>query len=65
LKEAGIEPAPDRSATTWADFLCSQADALLACDVMETVTLSGARPAGENPPPHLDLEPAPSPARSA
>jgi transposase InsO family protein len=43
LKEAGIDPAPQRSASTWADFLRSQADALLACDFLETVTLSGAR----------------------
>jgi hypothetical protein len=43
LKDAGIEPAPERTGTTWAAFLCSQADALLACDFFETVTLSGAR----------------------
>ena len=43
LKEAGIDPAPERASTTWADFLRSQADALLACDFFETVTLSGAR----------------------
>ncbi|WP_167500859.1 integrase core domain-containing protein [Streptomyces malaysiensis] len=43
LKDAGIDPAPDRSSSTWADFLRSQADALLACDFFETVTLSGAR----------------------
>jgi putative transposase len=43
LKEAGIDPAPERAAGTWADFLRSQADALLACDFLETVTLSGAR----------------------
>lgn len=43
LKEAGIPPAPKRAASTWADFLHSQADALLACDFLETVTLSGAR----------------------
>lgn len=43
LKDAGIDPAPERSCTTWAAFLCSQADALLACDFLETVTLSGAR----------------------
>ncbi|MFE1320555.1 integrase core domain-containing protein [Kitasatospora phosalacinea] len=43
LKEAGIDPAPERASTTWADFLCSQADALLACDFFETVTLSGTR----------------------
>ena len=40
LKAEGIDPAPDRSATTWADFLRSQADALLACDFIETVTLT-------------------------
>jgi putative transposase len=43
LKEAGIPPAPERTSTTWADFLRSQADALLACDFFETVTLSGTR----------------------
>ncbi|MFJ9846892.1 integrase [Kitasatospora sp. NPDC101155] len=43
LKEAGIPPAPEPTASTWANFLRSQADALLACDFFETVTLSGAR----------------------
>jgi transposase InsO family protein len=43
LREAGIDPAPDRAATTWADFLRSQAEALLAADFIETVTLTGAR----------------------
>jgi hypothetical protein len=33
---------PTRSGT-WASFLRSQADALLACDFLETVTLTGAR----------------------
>jgi L-alanine-DL-glutamate epimerase-like enolase superfamily enzyme len=42
-KEAGIDPAPDRASTTWADFLCSQADAVLACDFFETVTVTGVR----------------------
>jgi hypothetical protein len=32
LKEAGIDPAPERGSSTWTDFLRSQADALLACD---------------------------------
>jgi putative transposase len=32
LKDAGIDPAPERAATTWAGFLRSQADALPACD---------------------------------
>ena len=31
LNEAGIDPAPQRSASTWAAFLRSQANALLAC----------------------------------
>jgi putative transposase len=43
LKDAGIDPAPDRTASTWAGFLRSQADALLACDFFETVTLCGTR----------------------
>jgi putative transposase len=41
LKDAGIDPAPDRSSTTWADFLRLQAEALLACDFFETATLTG------------------------
>jgi hypothetical protein len=43
LREAGIDPALERAASTWADFLRSQADALLACDFLETVTLTGTR----------------------
>jgi transposase InsO family protein len=43
LREAGIDPAPDRAATTWTQFLRSQADALLAADFIETITLTGAR----------------------
>src|SRR3981189_3538750 len=31
LREAGIDPAPERSSSTWADFLRPQAHALLAC----------------------------------
>jgi putative transposase len=43
LREAGIHPAPERASSTWAEFLRSQADALLACDFLETATLTGAR----------------------
>lgn len=43
MREAGIDPAPDRAATTWTDFLRSHAEALLAVDFIETVTLTGAR----------------------
>lgn len=43
LKQAGIDPVPQRACSTWAEFLRSQAHALLVCDFLETVTLSGAR----------------------
>jgi hypothetical protein len=43
LKAEGIDPAPQRGITTWADFLRSPADTLLACDFIETVTLTGQR----------------------
>ncbi|WP_220447202.1 hypothetical protein [Nonomuraea deserti] len=43
LKREGVDPAPERAATTWADFLRSQANALLACDFIETITLNGQR----------------------
>jgi hypothetical protein len=40
LTQACIDPAPECAATTWADFLRSQAHALLACDFFETHTRS-------------------------
>ncbi|GAA2347547.1 IS481 family transposase [Streptomyces kunmingensis] len=43
LTREGIDPAPERAATTWADFLRSQAHALLACDFIETLPLTGRR----------------------
>ena len=43
LKQAGMDPASERASSTWADFLRFQADALLACDFLEAVTLSGTR----------------------
>ena len=43
LKDAGVDPAPERTSTTWATFLHSQAQAILAVDFFETVTLTGAR----------------------
>jgi transposase InsO family protein len=43
LKDAGIDPAPERATTTWNAFLRSQADAIPACDFLETVTLGGQR----------------------
>jgi transposase len=43
LKDAGIDPAPERASTTWADFLRSQADALLACDFSKQSPCPGRR----------------------
>jgi putative transposase len=43
LRAEGIDPAPHRSTSTWADFLRSQAHALLAVDFIETITLTGQR----------------------
>jgi putative transposase len=43
LRVEGIDPAPDRSTTTWADFLRGQAHALLAVDFIETITVTGQR----------------------
>ena len=42
LKEHGIPPVPDRQHTTWATFLRSQAEAILAADFFEAKTLTGA-----------------------
>jgi putative transposase len=43
LHAAGIDPAPERTAHTWASFIRSQAGAILAMDFFETVTLTGAK----------------------
>ncbi|MEV6350787.1 integrase core domain-containing protein [Actinoplanes sp. NPDC051851] len=43
LHDAGIDPTPERTSSTWATFLRSQAQGLLAADFFETVTLTGAR----------------------
>jgi transposase InsO family protein len=43
LKAEGLDPAPQRSTVTWANFLRSQAEALVAMDFVETVTLTGQR----------------------
>jgi putative transposase len=43
LKDAGIDPVPERTSDNWARFLRSQAQAILAADFFETVTLTGAR----------------------
>src|SRR5450755_1889768 len=41
LKNAGIDPAPRRTAPTWSQFLRSQADAILACDFLTADLLDG------------------------
>ena len=42
-RAAGIDPAPQRSATSWAMFLRSQAEVIIAMDFFEVVTLTGVR----------------------
>ncbi len=41
LRAAGVDPAPRRAGPTWAQFLRSQAQAILACDLfhLDTITL--------------------------
>ncbi len=43
LKTDGVDPAPQRATVRWSDFLRSQAEAILAMDFIETVTLTGQR----------------------
>jgi putative transposase len=42
LKAAGIDPSPQRSGPSWAQFLRTQAHAILACDLfhLDTITLT-------------------------
>ena len=41
LRNAGIDPAPRRSGSTWSQFLRSQAEAILACDFFTVDLLDG------------------------
>jgi putative transposase len=43
LKDAGVDPALQRSSQTWSTFLRTQAEVILAADFFETVTLTGTR----------------------
>ena len=43
LHDAGVDPAPERASQGWTVFLRSQAQAILAVDFLETVTLTGTR----------------------
>ncbi|WP_167666597.1 hypothetical protein [Micromonospora narathiwatensis] len=43
LREADIDPAPDRAATTCTQFLRAQTEALLAADFILTITLISTR----------------------
>jgi transposase len=43
LQQAGVDPAPQRTSATWATFLRSQAQAIIAADFFETTTPTGAR----------------------
>jgi putative transposase len=43
LQKAGIDPAPRRSEPSWAQFLRSQAEAILACDFFTADLLDGTQ----------------------
>ncbi|MET8232235.1 integrase core domain-containing protein [Micromonospora sp. NPDC005298] len=43
LHETGVDPAPERTTSTWATFLRTRAQAVIAADFFETTTLTGAR----------------------
>jgi putative transposase len=43
LKNAGMNPAPRRTAPTWSQFLRSQAEAVLACDFFTVDLLDGTQ----------------------
>jgi len=43
LRTNGIDPAPRRTGPTWAQFLCSQAEAILACDFFSVDLLDGSQ----------------------
>jgi transposase InsO family protein len=43
LKKHGIDPAPRRAGPTWADFLRSQAEAIIACDFFTVDLLDGTK----------------------
>jgi transposase InsO family protein len=43
LQDAGVDPAPERTSSTWAAFLRSQGHAIIAADFFETTTLTGAK----------------------
>jgi len=43
LKNAGIDPTPQRTAPTWSLFLRSQAEAIFACDFFTADLLDGTQ----------------------
>ena len=43
LRTAGIDPAPRRSGPTWSQFMRSQAQAILACDLFTVDLLNGTQ----------------------
>ncbi|WP_432901581.1 transcriptional regulator [Micromonospora matsumotoense] len=43
LHQAGVDPAAERTTSTWATFLRTQAQTIVAADFFETTTLTGAR----------------------
>jgi transposase InsO family protein len=43
LKSAGVDPAPRRGSVTWASFLRSQAEGIVACDFFTADLLDGTK----------------------
>ena len=43
LKDAGVDPAPRRGSVTWASFLRSQAEGIVACDFFTADLLDGTK----------------------
>jgi putative transposase len=43
LKRAGLDPAPRRTGPSWGQFLRSQAEGILACDLFHVDTVFGKR----------------------
>jgi putative transposase len=59
LKQAGIDPAPQRTGPTWRQFLTAQAHTILATDFCHVDTVGGGEPAGGLPQRRVSATPRP------
>jgi hypothetical protein len=66
LKDAGIDPAPDRMSQGWAVFLRAQAEAILAADFFqETQATTSPAPSKASPLSSTPCGPAPTATSAA